>query len=218
LSNNAKENSEENFDAAYIQLIKSANKILDTLASVWKYSVSALLLSLSVVGIVSVSLYFVEPGREVFLTEGVIFIFIAAWVFARNFLMNCNKCCTADIPRWKQTLSSFVKTNDTIDRERDGQSVVESLMQVVVATGDWIKMIKRDVFSLLFWPIIAILVFALTVFQANVFTLRIVGAVFAVYIGALVIGVYYGVNVKFRKWQTRIKKFSNYAETAVDNL
>jgi hypothetical protein len=208
----------ENFDVSYISLIKGANTILDTLASVWKYSLTALLLSLSTVGVISIAIFFMMPGREVFLTEGVVFLAIAAWISARNFALNCNQCCTADIPHWKAILASFVKPDNTIDTQRDGQSVVESLIQVTVATGDWIRLIKRDIFSVLFWPIVAVLVFVFSVYQVDAFTLRIIAAAFFVYIGALVVVVYFGVNVKFKKWQIKVAQFKSYTATAMENL
>lgn len=176
------------------------------------------MISLSMVGAFSIAFYFIIPGHDVFLTEGIIFLIIAAWVFARNFLMGCTQCCTTDIPHWKGVLASFIKPDGTIEQEKDGESVVENLMQVITATGDWIRMIKRDVFSLLFWPIVAAIVLTFSIYFANIATLQFVAGAFAVYIGALVIGVYFGVGYAFRKWQARITRFKDAAKTAMELL
>ncbi len=210
--------SAESFDSSYLLLIRGANKILDTLASVWKYTLAALLVSLSAIGVASIVLFFDTPGREVFFSEGVIFLAIAGWIFARNFALNCNQCCTEDIPRWKGVLSSFVKADNTVNRPADGQSLMENLMQIMVATGDWIRLIKRDVFSVLFWPVIATIVFVLTVYQVNFETLRFVAVGFVVYIFVLSAAVYYGVNLKFRRWQSKVSQFRGYTASAMENL
>jgi len=207
----------EGFDSSYIQMIRGASKVLDTLASVWKYSLTALLLSLSVIGAVSIGLFLVI-GREMLFTEGVIFLAIAAWVFARTFSGNCSQCCNADIPRWKRVLASFVQQNNAIDIERDGQSVVESLMRVIEESSDWIRLIRRDVFSVLFWPVIAIVIFVLSVYSVDVAVVRVVAVLFVIYVFVLTSAIYYTVKVKFQSWQNRALRFKVYAATAVENL
>lgn len=209
---------EESVEASYLSLIKAAKRVLDTLASVWKYSVTALLLSLSAIGITAIVLFLTVPGKEFYFTEGVIFLAIAAWIYARNVTGTCNQCCTADIPHWKSVLSSFVKPDNTLDSQKDGQSVVENLMQVTVATGDWIRLIKRDVFSVLFWPMLAGVVFLLSVYQIDAAVVRVAAVGFIVYIFALTTAIYYSVNWKFRNWQTRVAQFERYTTTAVDGF
>jgi hypothetical protein len=209
---------EESLKASYLSLIKGAKRVLDTLASVWKYSVTALLLSLSAIGITAIVLFLTVPGKEFYFTEGVIFLAIAAWIFARNVTGTCSQCCTADIPHWKSVLTSFVKPDNTIDSQKDGQSVVENLMQVAIATGDWIRLIKRDVFSVLFWPMLAGVVFLLSVYQVDVVIARVAAVGFIVYLFALTTAIYYSVNWKFRNWQTKVAQFKGYATTAIDRL
>jgi hypothetical protein len=211
-----KNSANETFDS-YLPLIKGANKVLDTLSSVWKYSLTALLLSLSVIGAVSLGL-FLLVGREVLFTEGVIFLAIAAWVFVRTFTGNCNRCCNADIPRWKGVLASFVQPNDSVDSQRDGESVVESLMKVIDESGDWIRLIRRDVFSVLFWPIIAMAIFVFSVYSVDIVVVRVVAVLFIIYVFVLTGVIYYSVKVKFQGWQEKVSRFRGYTATAIENL
>lgn len=191
---------------------------MDTLASVWKYSLAVLLISLSAIGVISIVLFFEVPSKEVFFTEGIIFLAVAGWIFARNFVLNCNQCCTADIPRWKRVLASFVKPDSTVDRQVDGQSVVENLMQIMVATGDWIRLIKRDIFSVLFWPVVATAAFVLSVYQVDILMLRFIAVGFVAYVFVLAIAVYFGTNMKFRRWQSKVAQFKGYTASAMENL
>lgn len=115
-------------------------------------------------------------------------------------------------------LASFIKPDNTLDREKEGQSVIENLMKVVLATSDWIKTIKRDVFSVLFWPIVAIVIFLLSIYQVNVFEVRVLDVVFIVYMFTLALAIYYGIDVKFRRWQTKAARFKNYTAIALENL
>ncbi len=209
--------TKDNLDSSYISMIHDANQILDTLSKVWKYCLTALLLSLSIVGLVSIGLFVADPSKQQFFTEGVIFLAIAAWVFARNMLGNRN-CCTEDIPYWKKVLASFIKPDNTLDSQRDGQSIIENLMKVVLATGDWIRTIKKDVFSVLFWPIVAIVIFLLSVYQVNIIEFRIIEVAFIVYMFILAIATYYGINLKFEKWQSNVVRFRTYTASAIENL
>jgi hypothetical protein len=217
MSQNPKKAEHESFDSSYLSLIKGASKVLDTLTSVWKYSLTALLLSLSVIGAVSIGLFLVV-GREVLFTEGIIFLAIAAWIFLRTFTGNCNRCCNADIPHWKAVLASFVQSNNTVDSEREGQSVVESLMHVIDETGSWIVLIRRDVFSVLFWPVIAIVIFVLSIYSVDITVVRVVAVLFVIYVFALTGVIYYSVKVKFESWQERVSRFKTYSATAIENL
>ena len=210
--------TEDNLDSSYISMIHDANQILDTLSRVWKYCLTALLLSLSIVGIVSIGLFVADTSKQQFFTEGVIFLAIAAWIFARNILGNRNQCCNEDIPHWKSVLASFVKPDNTWDSQKDGQSVIENLMKVVFATGGWIRSIKRDVFSVLFWPIVAIVIFLLSVYQVNVLEFRIIEVAFIIYMFTLAIAIYYGVNLKFKRWQSKVNRFETYTASAMENL
>jgi len=209
---------EDSIDASYLSMIRDANKILDTLSKVWKFCLIALLLSLSIVGLVSIGLFALNQSSVQFFSEGVIFLIIAVWVFARNLLGSQNKCCAEDIPYWKSTLASFVKADNTLDTQKDGQSVIENLIKVVYASGDWIRTIKRDVFSVLFWPLVAIVIFLLTVYQANVVQVRIIEIAFVAYMFALVIAVYYGVNLRFKRWQTKVDRFRSFTSKAIETL
>ena len=213
----SQEPSKEDFAKSYLPLIKGANKVLDTLASVWRYSVIILLVSLSAIGAISLGLFFFA-GREVLFTEGVIFLAIAAWIFFRNVTGTCNRCCTADIPRWKHQLSSFVQPDNSVDVQRDGQSVVENLMQVIDESADWIRLIRRDVFSVLFWPVIAAIVFLGSVYSVDIALLQVIAVAFVIYVFALTGTVYYSVNVKFRGWQKRVASFRDYTASALENL
>ena len=204
-------------DSSYISMIHDANQILDTLSRVWKYCLTALLLSLSIVGLVSIGLFVADQSKQQFFTEGVIFLAITAWIFVRNILGNRN-CCTEDIPYWKKILASFIKPDNTLDSQRDGQSIIENLMKMVLATGDWIRTIKKDVFSMLFWPIVAIVIFLLSVYQVNILEFRIIEVAFIVYIFILAITIYYGINLKFKKWQSNVNRFKTYTATAIENL
>jgi len=210
--------SPENAESTYVSMIKDANKILDTLSRVWKYCLTVLLASLSAIGLVSLALFLTDTTKEQFFTEGVIFLAIAAWIFARNLLSTRNQCCNEDIPRWKGILGSFVKPDNTFDDQKDGESALENLMRVVFATGDWIKMIRRDVFSVLFWPIVAFAIFLLSVYQANIVEIRFLEIAFVAYIVFLTLAIYYGTNLKFRKWQTKVARFKGYTASALENL
>jgi len=213
-----KETSVGNEEVSYVSMIEDANRILDTLSRVWKYCLTALLVSLSAIGFISIAIFLIETSKEQFFIEGIIFLAIAAWVFARNTLGTRNRCCNEDIPRWKTILASFVRADNTFDSQRDGQSVIENLMKVIFATIDWIKMIKRDVFSILFWPIVAAAIFLLSVFQVNIVELRVLEVAFVVYIFVLTMAVYYGVNLRFRKWQTKVAQFKGYTASALENV
>jgi len=206
-------------ESSYVSMIKDANRILDTLSRVWRYCLVALLLSLSIVGFASIGFYLVAPsGREQFFAEGVIFIAIAAWIFARNLLLGPrDRCCTEDIPRWKATLASFVGPDNSL-AERDGESIIEDLMKVTLATGDWIRQIKRDVFSVLFWPVVATVLFLLSVFQVNIVEFRIIEVAFIVYLVTLALAVYFGVNSKFQRWQAKVDRFRAFASKAIETL
>ena len=209
----------EGIDSSYIPMIHDANQILDTLSKVWRYCLAALLLSLSAVGAAAIGLYLINTAQEQFFVEGIIYLAIAAWVFARNLLLGSrNSCCTEDIPRWKDRLASFVKSDNTVDAERDGESIIENLMKVTSATADWIRTIKRDVFSVLFWPVVAVAFFLLSVYQANFVEVRVVEVAFVVYIVVLAVAVYFGVNAKFRRWQAKADSFRAYTSKAIDNL
>jgi hypothetical protein len=210
--------TENKLDASYVSMIHGANEILDTLSKVWKYCLSALLLSLSIVGLVSIGLFVTDPSKQQFFTEGIIFLAIAAWVFARNILGNRNQCCNEDIPHWKSVLDSFIKPDNTLDSQKDGESIIENLMKVVFATGEWIRTIKRDVFSVLFWPIVAIVIFLLSVYQVNAIEFRIIEVTFIVYIFILAVAIYYGINLKFKRWQVKVNKFKTYTANAMENL
>ncbi len=215
--NSAKDFEKVDFTASYLSLIKGADKILDTLASVWKYSLTALLLSLSIIGAISIVLFFAFPTRELFFTEGIIFLAIAGWIFARTFTGSCSRCCNADIPHWKRVLASFVQKDNTVD-QRDGESVAENLMKVIDATGDWIRLIKRDVFSVLFWPVLAIVIFIFSVYPVELFVVRVVAVLFVIYIFALTVIIYYSVKVKFQGWQEKVSRFKQFTATAIENL
>jgi hypothetical protein len=206
----------ENFDS-YLPLINGANKILDTLSSVWKYSLTALLLSLSIIGAISIGL-FLLVGREILFTEGVIFLAIAAWIFVRTFTGNCNRCCNADIPRWKAILASFVQPNNSVDSQQDGQSVVESLMRVINESNDWIRLIRRDVFSVLFWPVIAMVLFVFSVYSVDITVVRVVEVLFVIYVFVLTGAIYYSVKVKFQGWQEKVSRFRDYTATAIEDI
>jgi hypothetical protein len=220
-----KENSEkdtstvDNVDASYVSMIRDANQILDMLSKVWKYCLTALLLSLSIVSLVSIGLFVADPTKEQFFTEGIIFLAIAVWIFARNLLIGRrNRCCTEEIPHWKSVLASFIKPDNSFNAQKDGESVIENLMKVILATSDWIRTIKRDVFSVLFWPIVAIVIFLLSVYQVNVVEVRIIEVAFIVYMFTLAIAIYYGVNLRFRRWQVKVDKFRAFTSTAIETL
>jgi hypothetical protein len=207
----------ENFDSSFLSLINGANKVLDTLASVWKYSLTALLVSLSVIGGISISL-FLLVGREVLFTEGVIFLAIAAWIFVRTFTGNCNKCCNADIPRWKRVLTSFVQPNNTVISQQDGLSIVESLMRVIDESANWIRLIRRDVFSMLFWPVVAVAIFVFSVYSVDIVVVRVVEILFVIYVIVLTGAIYYSVKVKFQRWQEKVEHFKGNTATVIENL
>jgi len=207
-----------NLDSSYVSMISDANRILDTLSRAWKYCLTALLTSLSAIGLASLALFLSDTTQEQFLTEGIIFLAIAAWIFSRNILGSRNQCCNEDIPRWKAILSSFLRPDNTFDSQHDGQSALENLMKVILATNDWIKTIKRDVFSVLFWPILAVGIFLLSIYQVNVLELRILEIAFVAYMVILTSAVYYGVNLKFRKWQTKAANFKAFTASALENL
>jgi len=213
-----KETSVGDEEVSYVSMIRDANRILDTLSRVWRYCLTVLLASLSAIGFVSILLFLIDTSKEQFFIEGIIYLAIAAWVFARNMLGTRNQCCNEDIPRWKAILASFVKPDNTFDSKRDGQSVIENLMKVIFATGDWIKMIRRDVFSVLFWPIVAFAIFLLSVYQVNIVEVRMLEIASVAYIVVLTLAVYYGTNLKFRKWQTKVARFKGYAVSALENL
>jgi hypothetical protein len=215
---NENTSDQSSVDTSYVSMIRDANQILDTLSKVWKYCLAALLLSLFIVGLVSIGLFVADPSQEQFFLEGIIFLAIAAWIFARNLLGQRNRCCTEDIPYWKSVLSSFVKPDNSLASVKDGESVIENLMKVTLATGDWIRTIKRDVFSVLFWPVVAIGFFLLSVYQVNVVELRIIEVSFVVYLFTLALAVYFGVNLRFRRWQARVDKFRVFTTTAIETL
>ncbi len=208
--------AQESVDSSYIAMIRGANRVLDTLASVWKYSVTVLLLSLSVIGAISIGL-FVAVGRQTLFIEGIVFLAIAAWIFVRNVTGSCNRCCTADIPHWKRVLSSFVQPNNTVVSQ-DGQSVTESLMRMIVESGDWIRLIRRDVFSMLFWPVIATVIFVFSVYTVDIAVVQVVEVLFAIYVFLLTGVIYYTVKVKFQGWQEKVSRFRGLTADALENL
>ncbi len=213
----SQEPSKEDFAKSYLPLIKGANKVLDTLASVWRYSVIILLVSLSAIGAISLGAFFFV-GREVFFTEGVIFLAIAAWIFFRNVTDTCNRCCTADIPRWKRLLSSFIQSNNSVDMQRDGQSIAENLMRVIDESFDWIRLIRRDVFSMLFWPVIAAVIFLVSVYSVDITMLQVTAIALVMYVFVLTGTVYYTVNIRFQGWQERASSFRGYTASALESL
>gem|GEM_PF-5825591 len=207
---------QESFDSFNLALIKGANKVLDTLASVWKYSVAALLLSMLVIGAISLGLFTIL-GRQTLFIEGIIFLAIAAWIFFRNLTGTCNQCCTDDIPHWKRVLTSFIQPNNTI-ATADGQSVTESLMHVIDASTDWIRLIRRDIFSMLFWPVVATVIFVFSVYSVNIAIVRIAWVLLIIYVFILTGAVYYSVRFRFQTWQEKVSKFKGYAASALENL
>jgi hypothetical protein len=210
--------TKENIEVSYLSMIKDASRILEMLSSVWRYCVSVILLSLSIIGLLSISMFVIVPGKEIFFAEGIIFQSIAAWIFVRNSSGVCSGCCSADIPRWKGVLASFVNSDNSVEMEKDGQSVLENLMQVILITGDWIRQIKRDVFSMLFWPLLASVIFVISLYPVDLVVVRVVEVTFVAYAFVLATGIFYGVNSKFHNWQTRVKSFKNFTSSALDGF
>lgn len=207
----------ETLNAAYLPLIKDTNRILDTLSHIWTYSITVILLTLIAIGVISLYLSFLTLNDTAFFTEGIIFLIVAAFLLMRHFMGPHNSKRRINIPHWKSVLNSFVKPDNTVSGQ-DGQSILESLMQIVIISDEWIRRIKRGIFSTLFWPIVAVIIFIFSSFQLNTFEFQIISVFFVVYMFVLIVAVYYGVNWRFRGWQTKVARFKNFTANAVDSL
>lgn len=96
--------------------------------------------------------------------------------------------------------------------------MVESVMQVMLASEEWMRVIRRELFSMLLWPILAAVVLLLTVFTVDATTLKIISLAFIGYVFALTLAIYYTVNQKFKPWQRRVAKFKANVENALQTM
>lgn len=199
-------------------LIVGASSVLDTLTVVWRFSLAALIGSLSVMGVVAIVTYFAVFPRESLFLEGFVFLAMAAWIFFRSLTGRCCTCCTVEIPRWRSILASFIKPDSTVDAFREGEGVVDSVMQVMLASEEWMRVIRRELFSMLLWPILAAVVLLLTVYTVDATTVKMISLAFIGYIFALTVAIYYTVNQKFQPWQRRVAKFKANLENALQAM
>jgi hypothetical protein len=197
----------DSLDQAQLQLLSGAKRMLDTTAALWKVSLVVLAGSLSAMGIIALLLYsFILPKDALFI-EGILFLAISAWILARSLTGQCCSCCTVEIPRWKRILASFVKADGTFDTDRQGEGVVDTIMQMILASEDWISIIRRELLSMLIWPILAIGMLLLTAYTVEVTFVRIIVLAFVGYVFLLTFAVYFGVKLKFQSWQNKVDQF-----------
>ncbi len=208
----------ESIGDSYRTLIVGASRVLDTLTAVWKFSLAALIGSLSVMGVVAIAVYFTIFPRESLFLEGFVFLAIAAWIFSRSLTGRCCSCCTVEIPRWRSILASFIKPDSTVDTSKEGEGVVDSVMQVMLASEEWMRVIRRELFSMLLWPILAAVVMLLTVYTVDATTVKMISLAFIGYIFALTVAIYYIVNQKFQPWQRRVAKFKANVENTLQAM
>lgn len=202
-------------DDVHLSLIGGAQRMLDTATSVWKFSLAALMGSLSVMGAVAVLMYFTILSRDSLFLEGVVFLAIAAWILARSLTGQCCSCCTVEIPRWKRILRSFIRADGTVDMDKQGEGVADSLIQVIAASEKWINVIRQELVSMLIWPVLAIVILISTVFTIDVTVVRIIALGFVGYVFVLTLAVYFGVKLKFQDWQSRIDRFEANTDRAL---
>jgi hypothetical protein len=197
----------DRLDQAQLQLLSGAKRMLNTTVALWKMSLVALVGSLSAMGIIALLLYSFILPRDALFIEGIVFLAIAAWTLARSLTGQCCSCCTVEIPRWKRILGSFVKPDGTFDTERQGEGVVDTIMQMILASEDWISVIRREVLSMLIWPILAIGMLLLTVYTVEVTFVRAIVLAFVGYVFLLTFAIYFGVKLKFQSWQNKVDQF-----------
>jgi hypothetical protein len=80
-------------------------------------------------------------------------------------------------------------------------------MQIISASEGWISVIRRELLSMLIWPILAIGMLLLTVYTVEVTLVRTIAVGFVGYVFALTFAVYYGVKMKFQSWQSKVDQF-----------
>lgn len=214
-NDSAKSSSSESLDAVYIPLIKDANKIFSTLSTVWNYSHIAVFSSLYLIGFASFGLYFTNPANDRFRIMGIVFLIIATVFFAQP---SGNRRRRDEMMRWKSTLASLVKPDNTLIIPQDGQSILENLMQVILASEKWISRIKRRIFTMILWQVVAVVVFFVVLYQANSIQVQLIQNGLIVFAVALALIVYFSVDLKFRGWQNKIAKFKSNASTVMDRL
>ena len=99
--------------------------------------------------------------------------------------------------------------------DREGEGVAETIMQMIFASEEWINVIRRELLSMLVWPILAILILSFTAFQVELATIRALAVGFVVYIFAMTFVVYFGVRLKFQNWEGRVARFKANANGAL---
>jgi hypothetical protein len=207
----------ENVDAIYLPLLRDADKILSTLSKIWTYSHVAIFTSLYFLGFISIVAYFLYPANDRFLQLGEIFVIIAIVVVLVHF-GRINRRRRAEMAHWKFTLASYIKPDNTINSQQNGESILENLMKVILASDRWISRIKRRIIMMLVWQTVAVVVFFMVAFQVSSFQVGIIEECLVVYSLGLAIAVYYGVNWRFRSWQSKVNKFKSSTSSAMDRL
>lgn len=207
--------SSENLDAVYVPLIKDANKIFSTLSTVWNYSHVAIFSSLYLIGFVSFGLYFMNPANYNFRSLGIVFLIIATIFFLQP---SGTRRRRDEMTHWKIMLASLIKPDNTLNTPQDGQSILENLMQVILASEKWISRIKRRIFTMILLQTVAVVAFFAVLYQTSSVQVQLVENGLIVFAVALVLIVYFSVDLKFRGWQNKIAKFKSHVSIAVDRL
>ncbi len=216
-NDSAKNEPVESIDAIYLPLLRDADKILSTLSKVWTYSHIAIFSTLYFLGFISIVTYFLFPANDRFLTMGEVFLIIAI-IAALLYYGRRNRRRRAEIVHWKSVLASYVKPDNTLNSQKDGDSILEDLMKVIFASDKWISRIKRRIFVMLVWLTVAVAVFFMVAYQASSFQVGLIEDGLVVYAASLAIAVYFSVNWRFRSWQNKVAKFKSYAFSALDRL
>ncbi|MCL4436111.1 MAG: hypothetical protein M1503_00300 [Thaumarchaeota archaeon] len=78
-----------------------------------------------------------------------------------------------------------------MDASKEGEGGVDSVMQIMLASEEWMRVIRRELFSMPLWPILAAVVLLLTVYTVDSTTMRMIALAFIGYIFALTVVIYY---------------------------
>ena len=102
-----------------------------------------------------------------------------------------------NMENWKIKLASFIKPDNTLNTPQNGQSILENLMSVILASEKWISRIKRQIFSMIIWLAVSIVVFFVVLYQANSVQVQLVENGLLVFAVALALVVYFSVDLQF---------------------
>lgn len=201
----------------HLSLIAGSKKILNDLQRVSRLCQEIVFGSFLFLGALAIVAYFAVLPKEGVLLSGIALSAIGAWFLVRERTGFGRRCCE-DICSQNENIESLVKSDGTVDYDLPGRSVIDTTMSVVTESEEWMREISRELFLMLFWPALAVLILLMSVYSISSLQAQALSLGFIIYIIGMTSAVYIGTKLKFRSWQRRVAFFSSKAEEILQKI